>query len=115
MISSLFPQQRIVLLDGGSGTTLIDEMGAELDAELWSASLLAHQPSTLARLHRMWEDAGAQIVTSCRYALPRQLDIMVIRRSCLKHQSIVKRQGVDVLRPSRRLFTKQKQKKLGIF
>ncbi|KAG0148824.1 hypothetical protein CROQUDRAFT_654413 [Cronartium quercuum f. sp. fusiforme G11] len=58
---------KLVILDGGNGTTLTDEMGMTLDPELWSSSLLVHHPELIVRLHTDWEKAGAQIVESCSY------------------------------------------------
>lgn len=66
-MSDLFPNQRVVLLDGGNGTTLADDPGNELDTGLWSATLLVKHPETIARLHQSWEEAGADIITSCSY------------------------------------------------
>ncbi|KAH9815200.1 Homocysteine S-methyltransferase [Melampsora americana] len=66
-MSDLFPNQKIVLLDGGNGTSLADDSANELDTALWSATLLVKHPERIARLHHLWEQAGADIITTCSY------------------------------------------------
>ncbi|OAV89433.1 hypothetical protein PTTG_05987 [Puccinia triticina 1-1 BBBD Race 1] len=69
-MEKLFPKQdhpSILLMDGGSGTTLEDELGCQLKSEVWSSELLLNRPETLARLHRAWEHAGAQIISTASY------------------------------------------------
>ncbi|GAA6000210.1 homocysteine S-methyltransferase family protein [Rhodotorula paludigena] len=69
--SSIFPPERkVVVLDGGMGTTLQAppfELG--LDSALWSSELLATEPgrAQLDKLHRTWVDAGADVVETCTY------------------------------------------------
>ncbi|PLW20741.1 hypothetical protein PCANC_09300 [Puccinia coronata f. sp. avenae] len=61
-------EQSIVLFDGGAGTTLQDELGCELgSARLWASELLLTGPATLATLHRAWEAAGSQVVSTVSY------------------------------------------------
>lgn len=66
----LFPNHdgsKFIILDGGSGTTLADEFGCQLASHLWSAELLVDRPEVLASLHRAWEQAGAQIISTARF------------------------------------------------
>jgi S-methylmethionine-dependent homocysteine/selenocysteine methylase len=57
-----------MLFDGGAGTTLQDELGCKLgSARLWASELLLTGPGTLATLHRAWEAAGSQVVSTFRY------------------------------------------------
>ncbi|GAA5944294.1 hypothetical protein JCM3775_003315 [Rhodotorula graminis] len=69
--SGLFPPtRRVVILDGGMGTTLqAPPFELALDSALWSSELLADEAgcSQLDRLHRTWIDAGADIVETCTY------------------------------------------------
>ncbi|EFP77711.2 AdoMet-homocysteine methyltransferase [Puccinia graminis f. sp. tritici] len=67
----LFPNHaghpKIVLMDGGSGTTLEDEFGCRLKSQLWSSELLLNRPEILSSLHHAWEQAGAQIISTASY------------------------------------------------
>ncbi|POV98600.1 hypothetical protein PSTT_14288 [Puccinia striiformis] len=71
----LFPEQhhpRFLLLDGGSGTTLEDEFGCKLMSQVWSSELLLSRPELLSSLHRAWETAGAQIISTASYQGTRE-------------------------------------------
>ncbi|GAA5840798.1 hypothetical protein JCM9279_001224 [Rhodotorula babjevae] len=64
------PARRVVILDGGMGTTLqAPPFELPLDSALWSSELLADEAGRqqLDRLHRTWIDAGADIVETCTY------------------------------------------------
>lgn len=70
LMEVLFPNHdgsKFIILDGGSGTTLADEFGCQLASHLWSAELLVDRPEVLASLHRAWEQAGAQIISTASY------------------------------------------------
>ncbi|GAA6055939.1 hypothetical protein JCM3770_005605 [Rhodotorula araucariae] len=70
-LDQLFPPgRRVVLLDGGMGTTLqAPPFELPLDSALWSSELLATADGRahLDRLHRTWIDAGADVVETCTY------------------------------------------------
>jgi homocysteine S-methyltransferase len=55
-----------VLLDGGLSTAL-EQQGADLSGGLWTARLLAEEPARLARAHREYFLAGAQVATTASY------------------------------------------------
>ena len=55
-----------VLLDGGLATRL-EAAGHDLGDELWSARLLAEDPSAIVAAHRDFVSAGAQVVTTATY------------------------------------------------
>ena len=57
---------RAVLLDGGLSTAL-EQAGADLSGGLWTARLLAEEPDRLARAHRDFFLAGAQVATTASY------------------------------------------------
>src|SRR3954469_26018577 len=52
-----------LLLDGGLSTAL-EQQGADLSGELWTARLLAEDPQRIARAHRDYFIAGAQVATA---------------------------------------------------
>ena len=56
----------VVLLDGGLSTAL-EQQGADLGGALWTARLLADEPSLLAAAHRAYYLAGAQVATTASY------------------------------------------------
>jgi homocysteine S-methyltransferase len=55
-----------VLLDGGLSTAL-EQQGADLSGGLWTARLLAEDPERIARAHREYFLAGAQVATTASY------------------------------------------------
>ncbi|WP_432479512.1 homocysteine S-methyltransferase [Nocardioides sp. GXQ0305] len=56
----------MTVLDGGLSTAL-EARGADLDGPLWTARLLAEEPERLARAHRDFYLAGAQVATTASY------------------------------------------------
>ncbi len=56
----------VLTLDGGIATEL-ESLGHSLDSELWSARLLQDAPDDVARVHRDYLNAGADIITSLSY------------------------------------------------
>lgn len=59
-------RQPVLILDGGLATTLEDR-GFDLDDDLWSARVLLADPEAIARVHRDFLDAGADIITTATY------------------------------------------------
>lgn len=59
---------RVVILDGGMGTSLeSDPFNQHLTSTLWSSHLLHAQPAILTQLHQHWVAAGATILGSATY------------------------------------------------
>jgi homocysteine S-methyltransferase len=56
----------VVVLDGGLSTAL-EQRGADLGGALWTARLLADDPSRIAAAHRDYYLAGAQVATTASY------------------------------------------------
>ncbi len=54
------------VLDGGLATEL-EARGLELDDPLWSARALIVAPETIARVHRDYLEAGADVITTATY------------------------------------------------
>jgi S-methylmethionine-dependent homocysteine/selenocysteine methylase len=60
--------QGTILLDGGMGRQLA-RMGAPFRQPEWSALALMEAPETVAKAHRQFIDAGAEVITTNSYAL----------------------------------------------
>lgn len=56
----------VVVLDGGLSTAL-EQGGADLGGALWTARLLANEPTRIADAHRAYFRAGAQVATTASY------------------------------------------------
>ncbi|KAI8924717.1 Homocysteine S-methyltransferase [Entophlyctis helioformis] len=56
----------LLLLDGGLATEL-EAQGCDLKCDLWSASLLAHNPQAVQDAHEAYFRAGALMATTCSY------------------------------------------------
>lgn len=54
------------ILDGGLATRL-EELGARLAGELWSARVLLDAPELVERVHREYLDAGADLICTATY------------------------------------------------
>ncbi|HED65524.1 MAG TPA: homocysteine S-methyltransferase [Planctomycetes bacterium] len=55
-----------LILDGGLATEL-ERLGYDLAHPLWSARLLAEDPDAIAKVHRMYLAAGADVITTASY------------------------------------------------
>jgi len=75
-LRALLAEGRTVRLDGGLSTAL-EELGADIADELWTARVLRDQPELVLAAHRAFVDAGAEIVISASYQAPHEL----LRRS----------------------------------
>jgi len=60
-----------LILDGGLSTQL-QRMGHDVQGDLWTARLLADDPSSIASAHRAFVDAGADVVITASYQVSRQ-------------------------------------------
>lgn len=56
----------MIVLDGGLSTAL-EQQGAQLEGDLWTARLLAGEPERIAAAHRAYFRAGAQVATTASY------------------------------------------------
>ena len=59
-------KQTAVILDGGLATTL-EDLGYDLDDDLWSARVLLEDPEAIDRVHRDFLAAGADCITAATY------------------------------------------------
>ena len=55
-----------LLLDGGLSTAL-EQLGSTLDTSLWSGELLKSHPDQIRAAHKLFADAGAQILITSSY------------------------------------------------
>jgi homocysteine S-methyltransferase len=62
----MFPSS--TLLDGGFSTAL-EELGNTLDTSLWSGELLKSHPEQVRAAHKLFVDAGAQILITSAYQI----------------------------------------------
>ncbi len=62
----LLRSRSVVLLDGGLASEL-ERHGHDLRDPLWSAKLLLEDPAAIARVHRDYLGAGADIITTATY------------------------------------------------
>ncbi len=58
--------RRVLTLDGALATEL-ERHGADLSGDLWSARLLLDQPELIARVHRDYFEAGADVAITASY------------------------------------------------
>lgn len=65
-IEPFLREQGFLVLDGGLATYL-EELGADLDTELWSAELLLRDPDAILAVHEAYFRAGADCVTTASY------------------------------------------------
>ena len=64
--TDLLARGKPVILDGGLATTL-EARGHDLDDPLWSARLLLEDPDAIARVHREFLAAGADVIITASY------------------------------------------------
>ncbi|MGN8026855.1 homocysteine S-methyltransferase [Microbacterium sp. 22242] len=63
---ALEPGRPVTVLDGGMSTAL-EQQGIEVGGALWTARLLADEPERVARVHRAFFEAGADVATTATY------------------------------------------------
>ncbi|KAJ3255198.1 hypothetical protein HK103_006567 [Boothiomyces macroporosus] len=59
--------KKYLVLDGGFATELERLSNQSLKTDLWSAQLLHSDPKSIAKLHQIYYEAGADIATTCSY------------------------------------------------
>lgn len=82
-LRELLAEGRTVRLDGGLSTAL-EELGADISDELWTARVLRDQPELVLAAHRAFVEAGAEIVISASYQAPDELlaeSVRIARRA----------------------------------
>lgn len=66
MIDPTIAPDRVTVLDGGLSTAL-EELGADLRHDLWTARLLLEDPDLLIEAHQRFVQAGARVLISASY------------------------------------------------
>ncbi|KAL5485537.1 SAM4 [Sanghuangporus weigelae] len=66
-MSSKSSPPRLVLLDGGLGTTLEDVFKKNISSPLWSASIVDKDPDTIVQAHSAFLDAGSDVILTATY------------------------------------------------
>jgi S-methylmethionine-dependent homocysteine/selenocysteine methylase/SAM-dependent methyltransferase len=74
-ILDLIASDRCVVLDGATGTELIEVAGdrPELEEHLWGLSAILDTPDEVRAVHRRYADAGCDVVTTDTWGLPTAL------------------------------------------
>lgn len=65
-IDLLLKEKKILVLDGAMSTPL-EQMGCDLNDELWTAKILSDSPQLIRRVHKEYLDAGADLCITCSY------------------------------------------------
>src|SRR5580658_7462123 len=70
-IAHMIASDRCVLLDGATGSELIDVVGTrpELDEQLWGVTAILDAPDRVEALHRRYAELGCDIVTTDTWGL----------------------------------------------
>ena len=74
-IMDLIAEERCVVLDGATGTELIEVAGdrPELEEHLWGLSAILDAPDDVRAVHRRYAQAGCDVVTTDTWGLPTAL------------------------------------------
>ena len=65
-LDEILKENGIMVIDGSMSTAL-EQMGADLNNKLWTASVLANQPELVKRVHLNYFRAGADCGITCSY------------------------------------------------
>jgi S-methylmethionine-dependent homocysteine/selenocysteine methylase/SAM-dependent methyltransferase len=102
-IMDLIARDRCVVLDGATGTELIEVLGdrPELEEHLWGLSAILDNPDDVRAVHRRYAAAGCDVITTDTWGLPTALRDGAPRiwgSSRPVHWMDVARQGVRLAR-----------------
>ncbi len=65
-LNEILKQNRIMIIDGSMSTAL-ENLGADLNNDLWTAKTLANQPELVKQVHLNYFRAGADSGITCSY------------------------------------------------
>lgn len=88
----------VTILDGGMSTAL-EQQGIEVGGALWTARLLADEPERIARAHRDFFEAGAQVATTATYQASER-GFVAAGLDALEARALIAR-GVTIAREAR--------------
>ena len=60
---------RVVILDGGTGSEL-EKLGVTMDQEMWCGLAMETNPELVQKVHTLYMDAGADVITANTYSTP---------------------------------------------
>ena len=72
-ITRALAAERCVILDGATGTELIDAVGGkrpEVDEHLWGVEAILDTPAEVEAIHRRYVDAGCDVISTNTWGLP---------------------------------------------
>ena len=74
-ISKTIATDTCVILDGATGTELIDVGGArpETDEHLWGVTAIIDSPDDVKAVHRRFVDVGCDVISTNTWGLPTAL------------------------------------------
>ena len=74
-LTHLLATDRCVMLDGATGTELIDGAGKrpEVDEHLWGVRAVLDSPDGVRRVHRRYVDVGCDVISTNTWGLPTAL------------------------------------------
>lgn len=74
-LTRLIATDRCVMLDGATGTELIEVGGAppEVEEHLWGVTAILDAPSDVKAVHRRYADAGCDVISTNTWGLPTAL------------------------------------------
>lgn len=101
-----------LILDGGLSNVL-EELGCDLNHELWSAKLLIDQPELIIKAHLAYLKAGAQCLTTSSY----QATIKGFERIGLSRSNAIKMilRSVELAQEARSIFLRESQESQIIY
>lgn len=99
-----------LILDGAIATALECELHLELHEKLWSAMILKTHPDSVQKLHRMYLDAGVDIITTCSYQISFQDSFKKI--SGMGHEQVyhLLQKSVQIADQARQEFWRERRK-----
>ncbi len=65
-VTPYLQEQGYLILDGGLASEL-EYLGLDLNDPLWSAKVLLEQPAAIAKVHKAYLEAGADLITTASY------------------------------------------------
>ena len=74
-IAQLIATDRCVVLDGATGTELVDVSGVrpEIEEDLWGVTAIIENPAQVTTIHRRYVDAGCDVLSTNTWGLPTAL------------------------------------------
>lgn len=105
-IAQLIATERCVVLDGATGTELIDVKGERPEAEenIWGLTRVLNDPGRVRAAHRRYVDAGSVVISTDTWGLPTAVreERELVHGAGPVHWMDVARQGIRLAREATR-------------